>query len=71
MTRDLDHYAVTTTAGEQFTGEESVLLAFLVLKRFGYEQTAAAAAWRRLLQNSCEDEQFMVLTRLAGIKEDE
>lgn len=49
---------VTTTAGETFSYEESCQLAGLIFKRFGRDIAAAAAAWRRLLQNSCTDEQF-------------
>jgi len=52
---------VTTTAGERFTPEDSVTLAKLVLKRFGYDKAAAAAAWRRLLGNGCSDDDFEVL----------
>lgn len=52
---------ITTTAGEPFTGEESALLAALIYKRFGYDHAAAAAAWCRLLGNSCTDTQFMEL----------
>lgn len=52
---------ITTTAGERFTPEDSVQLARLVLKRFGYEVPAAAAAWRRLLQNGCPDSDFEAL----------
>jgi hypothetical protein len=49
---------ITTTAGKVFTGRDSELLAALVLRRFGYDTGAAAAAWRRMLGNSCSDEQF-------------
>lgn len=52
---------VTTTNGERFTGEETVLLAALINKRFGYDKEQAAAAWRRMLGNSCPDEDFAEL----------
>jgi len=56
--------SLTTTTGRAFTGEESELLAALIYKRFGYELPAAAAAWRRLLGNSCTDQQFSDLANL-------
>ena len=49
---------ITTTARECFTAEDSRQLAQLVCRRFGYELAAAAAAWRRMLQNGCSDHQF-------------
>lgn len=52
---------ITTTNGEVFTHAESALLAALVLRRFGMDVLSAAAAWRRMLQNSCTDEQFRTL----------
>jgi len=54
---------ITTTKKEQFSDEESRDLAFLVYKRFGREESAAAAAWRRLLGNNCSDGQFMALAK--------
>lgn len=50
--------AVMTTAREEFTSTETRQLAALTLKRFGWDNAAAAAAWRRMLGNSCTDEQF-------------
>lgn len=49
---------ITTTAGESFTWEEHKSLARLVYKRFGRNLEAAAAAWRRLLENSCQVSDF-------------
>ena len=55
---DLNNLTVITTNGQPFTGEESAHLAYLVAKRFGFDWQAAAAAWRRMLGNSCLDHQF-------------
>ena len=52
---------IRTTAGETFTKSESQEMARLIYKRFGKELSAAAAAWRRLLQNNCSDHQFASL----------
>lgn len=52
---------ITTVAGEAFTPEDSALLARLIYRRFGYEISAAAAAWRRMLQNNCTDAHFAAL----------
>lgn len=43
---------IITTAGDPFKWNEHVLLARLIYKRFGNDANAAAAAWRRMLQNS-------------------
>jgi len=53
--------SLTTTSGRLFTSLESVDLARLVFKRFGDNPEEAAAAWRRLLQNSATVEDFMSL----------
>ena len=52
---------VTTTAGEPFPLADVEVLAALIYKRFGWSREAAAAAYRRLLGNSCPDEDFQVL----------
>lgn len=52
---------VTTTARETFTHEDSADLAWLVYRRFGRDAAAATAAWNRLLQNNCDEAQFMRL----------
>lgn len=52
---------ITTTAGEVFTARDSAMLAAIILRRFGYDNAAAAAAYRRLLGNSCPDEDFAML----------
>lgn len=49
---------VTTTAREVFSGRDTQRMAALVLRRFGYDVPAAAAAWRRLLGNNCPDHAF-------------
>jgi hypothetical protein len=57
---------VTTTAGETFTKQESEYLAALIHKRFGWNDSAAAAAWRRLLENDCDTNQFLALALMAN-----
>lgn len=52
---------ITTTNGKPFTHVESVDMARLVFKRFGDDPEAAAAAWRRLLENGCPVADFMAL----------
>lgn len=44
-----------------FTYEDHVAMARLVLRRFGNDLPAAAAAWRRLLQNAASDREFAAL----------
>jgi hypothetical protein len=61
--RDLSNLGVTTTNHERFSGEEHALMAALIWKRFGYDTTVAAAAWRRLLENSCGDPEFEALAQ--------
>jgi len=56
---------ITTTAGETFLHEESCQLAALIFKRFGRDVAIAASAWRRLLRNSCTDEQFWEMVEQA------
>jgi hypothetical protein len=68
MNEYLDRATVTAVGGEKFTGEESALMAALIYKRFGWELPAAAAAWRRLLGNSCSDEEFADLAGFAAAK---
>lgn len=62
--------AITTTAGERFTVAEHANMARLVFKRFGRDEEAAAAAWRRLLQNSCPVADFMELVELGELLEE-
>lgn len=52
---------ITTTAGETFTGTDSELLAVLIWRRFGRDDEAAAAAWRRMLGNGCSTTEFMLM----------
>lgn len=53
--------SIQAVNGTLFTAEESVRMAQLVFKRFGYDKSAAAAAWRRLLQNGCSESDFEAL----------
>ena len=50
-----------TTSGETYTYGEACGLAILIYKRFGRDSGAAAAAWRRMLQNSTTEEDFLQL----------
>jgi hypothetical protein len=52
---------ITTTARQKFTEDDHRQLALLVCRRFGWDLEAATAAWRRMLQNSCEEGQFLEL----------
>jgi hypothetical protein len=61
--RDLSALSITTTNHERFSGEEHAAMAALIWKRFGYDTPAAAAAWRRLLENSCGDVEFETLAQ--------
>jgi len=56
-----DPNGITTTAGEVFSGEDTELMALLVYKRFGRDQEAATAAWRRLLGNNATTADFLRL----------
>lgn len=56
-----DPNGISTTSGEVFSGENTELMALLVYKRFGRDQEAATAAWRRLLGNSATTADFMTL----------
>ena len=49
---------VTTTNGETFTYDDHCRMAVLIHIRFGRSTTSAAAAWRRMMQNSCTDSDF-------------
>lgn len=57
---------IKTVSGEWFEAEESAQLAFLIWKRWGRDLPAAAAAWRRLMQNSTTDAQFEALVEAAS-----
>lgn len=52
---------ITTTFGTEFDIEDTQLLAMLILNRFGNDYSSAAHAWRRLLQNSCSENDFKFL----------
>ena len=58
--------AVTTTNDERFTETEHQQLAALIHKRFGWDDHAAADAWRRLLGNACLDGDFLALALMAN-----
>lgn len=58
-----DNHSVTTTYGEVFTAREHQLMACMIYKRFGRDSEVAAAAWRRLLGNSCTESAFMELVQ--------
>jgi hypothetical protein len=58
--------SVTTTAGERFTEREHERLAALIWKRFGWNTESAAAAWRRMLGNSCTDAAFVSLAQMGA-----
>lgn len=58
---DLDKLTVTTTSGDTFTGKDHAKLAQLIYARFGRDLSAATAAWRRMLQNSCTEADFEAL----------
>lgn len=64
MTRTIGQ-RITTTAGEAFELADVEVMAALIYKRFGYDRTSAAAAYRRLLGNSCPDEDFVILAQRA------
>lgn len=52
---------VITTAGERFTLDMHRELARLVWVRFGRDDQAATMAWRRMMQNTCEVQDFLAL----------
>lgn len=56
---------IKTTNGETWTVRDSSKLAFMIYIRFGRDVGAAAAAWRRLLQNSCPDSAFKAMVEQA------
>jgi hypothetical protein len=56
-----DQATITTTIGTAFDIEDTQLLAMLILNRFGNDYSNAAKAWRRLLQNSCSENDFRIL----------
>jgi hypothetical protein len=62
---NLDNLTVRTTARESFTGQEHREMALLVYKRFGRNLESATAAWQRMLQNSCTEQDFAELAGLA------
>ncbi len=65
MTINNNDLSVTTTNGEVFSTEDHLRLALLIFKRWGKDPRAAASAWRRLLQNNCEDSRFMAMVNSA------
>lgn len=61
--------SITTTARQEFTDNDHRQLALLVCRRFGWDLEGATAAWRRMLQNSCTEEQFLELVGHANFRE--
>lgn len=59
-----ERLTVTTTAGEKFDTVRSRRLAWDVFERFGYDLDAAAAAWRRLMENGTTPHHFAQLLGL-------
>jgi hypothetical protein len=55
---NFDNLSVITTNGDCFTNEEHAVLAFLMLKRLGYNVEVAASKWRNMLDNNCPDTDF-------------
>lgn len=64
--------SIKTTCGQEFTHADHCKMARLIYRRFGFDLFAAAAAWRRMLQNSCSDTQFHEMAQKGAIylKED-
>lgn len=60
---DIEALGINAVGGVRFTGEDTVRLAFLIHKRFGYEDDAAMAAWRRMLGNACTVEAFVAMAQ--------
>lgn len=52
---------ITTTANENFSYEDSCLMALLIYKRFARDATAATVAWRRLMGGTIDEFYFMQL----------
>ena len=48
-----------------FTQEDREILAALIYKRWRWQKAHAAAAWRRLMQNSCLETDFLELAARA------
>jgi hypothetical protein len=46
---NIEDLGINAVNGVRFSGMDTLRLAHLIHKRFGYEDAAAAAAWRRLL----------------------
>ncbi len=59
--KQMTDLTITTTDRKKFTSVEHYDMARLVYKRFGHDPEAAAAAWRRMLQNSATVDDFMEL----------
>ena len=52
---------ITTTDGKHFHMADHADMARLVYRRFGHDLVASTAAWRRLLQNSATEQDFLNL----------
>lgn len=54
---------------EVFRHEDTANMAWLIYRRWARDIKAAACAWRRLLQNSCTDDQFLDLLTAAPMND--
>lgn len=59
--QEQQRYSVTLPNGGRFTRNDLIELARLIYKRWGNDNAAAAVAFRRLMQNSCSEADFMKL----------
>ena len=58
---DPDQLYACTMSGEFFDCSDHALMAFQIWRRMGRSNEAAGAAWRRLMQNDCPNEDVMAL----------
>ena len=63
----MNRNSITTTAGEEFSGDQHAELALLVYIRWGRAVGAAHSAWKRLFQNNCSLRSFDALLQ-QGLK---
>ena len=62
LTMNYDN-GITTVNGGSFSYERHCHLAREIWVRWGCDTAAAAAAWRRLFQNSCPDSEFIKMVK--------
>lgn len=53
--------------GDIWNGEDTCALAGMIYRRWGRDLNSAAAAYRRLMQNSCTDDQFAEMLQIIGM----